>query len=280
MLPENLRDRATARGGGCVRHRCRQGGKFELGELTLEIAPAKIVSVCGFLKYDQKFVRLSSVTAVDRYPAEPRFEVVYHLHSVERKERVRLKCRLAGADPVIESVTSRVARGELVRARGVRSLRHPVPESSRSAAHYDAGRLGRLPAAQRLSDNGVEGLDMSDAGIPGQGIPRRGREEEGSRRPVTSPHGPQHGTAASFHARRSAPADGTGRRDDHEVPAGYRLPAHRHREGIRGQDLPAGGHPDRPGGLSRAALQQSRATAWRWRNCCGWKFRRRRSGCG
>ena len=51
------------------------------GELTLEIAPAKIVSVCGFLKYDQKFVRLSTVTAVDRYPAEPRFEVVYHLHS-------------------------------------------------------------------------------------------------------------------------------------------------------------------------------------------------------
>ena len=51
------------------------------GELTLEIAPAKIASVCGFLKYDQKFVRLSTVTAVDRYPAEPRFEVVYHLHS-------------------------------------------------------------------------------------------------------------------------------------------------------------------------------------------------------
>ena len=72
------------------------GGKFDRGELTLEIAPAKIVSVCGFLKYDQKFVRLSTVTAVDRYPAEPRFEVVYHLHSVERNERVRLKCRLAG----------------------------------------------------------------------------------------------------------------------------------------------------------------------------------------
>jgi NADH-quinone oxidoreductase subunit C len=43
-------------------------GKLDRGELTLEIAPAKIVSICGFLKYDQKFVRLSSVTAVDRYP--------------------------------------------------------------------------------------------------------------------------------------------------------------------------------------------------------------------
>src|SRR5947209_13797286 len=40
------------------------------------------------------FRSLSSLTAVDRYPAEPRFEVVYHLHAVDRKERIRLKCRL------------------------------------------------------------------------------------------------------------------------------------------------------------------------------------------
>ena len=81
-------------------------GKYDRDELTLEIAPAKIGSVCGFLKYDQQFIRLSSVTAVDRYPAEPRFEVVYHLHSIERNERLRLKCRLEGTNPEIESVTS------------------------------------------------------------------------------------------------------------------------------------------------------------------------------
>ena len=83
-----------------------QGGAFDRGEVTLEIAPARINSVCGYLKYDQKFVRLSSVTAVDRYPAEPRFEVVYHLQSIERKLRVRLMCRLSGENPEIESVTS------------------------------------------------------------------------------------------------------------------------------------------------------------------------------
>ena len=106
MLPDSLRDRGVALAveafdGGAV-----QGGKFDHGEVTLDIAPARIASVCGYLKYDQKFVRLSSVTAVDRHPAEPRFDVVYHLHSVERKLRVRLKCRLPGGDPVIESVTS------------------------------------------------------------------------------------------------------------------------------------------------------------------------------
>jgi NADH-quinone oxidoreductase subunit C len=82
------------------------GGKFDRGELTLEIDPARIASVCGFLKHDRNFVRLSTVTAVDRYPAEPRFEVVYHLQSIERNERVRLKCRLGGGQPEIDSVTS------------------------------------------------------------------------------------------------------------------------------------------------------------------------------
>ena len=106
MLPENLRDRPVAAAVDAFDADAMTTGKFDRNELTLEIAPGKIVSVCGFLKYDQSFVRLSTVTAVDRYPAEPRFEIVYHLHSVERNERLRLKCRLPGADPVIESVTS------------------------------------------------------------------------------------------------------------------------------------------------------------------------------
>ena len=106
MLPDNLREHAVAAAVETFDSEAIQTGRFDRGELTLEIAPAKIVSVCGFLKYDQKFVRLSTVTAVDRYPAEPRFEVVYHLHSIERNQRLRLKARLAGSEPAIESVTA------------------------------------------------------------------------------------------------------------------------------------------------------------------------------
>jgi len=106
MLPDHLRERAVAAAVADFDADAVTAGKFERNELTLEIAPLKIVSICGFLKYDQKFVRLSAVTAVDRYPMEPRFEVVYHVHSVERKERVRLKVRVPGSAPVIESVTS------------------------------------------------------------------------------------------------------------------------------------------------------------------------------
>src|SRR5215475_15350744 len=99
MLPENLTNHSVAAAVEAFDADAIEAGKVDRGELTLEIAPGKIASICGFLKYDQGFVRLSSVTGVDRYPAEPRFEVVYHLHSIDRNERLRLKCRLPGADP-------------------------------------------------------------------------------------------------------------------------------------------------------------------------------------
>lgn len=79
--------------------------KDALGELTLFIDPARIVEVCRHLKHDQTFVRLSNVTALDWHPADPRFEVVYHLQSVERNQRLRLKCRVSEAHCEIDSVT-------------------------------------------------------------------------------------------------------------------------------------------------------------------------------
>ena len=105
MLPDNLKEHALAASVDAFDPDALRGGVYALGELTLEIAPAKIVSVGGFLKYDQKFVRLSSVTGVDRHPADPRFEVVYHLHSLERNQRLRVKCLLPASDPQIDSVT-------------------------------------------------------------------------------------------------------------------------------------------------------------------------------
>ncbi|HOQ44756.1 MAG TPA: NADH-quinone oxidoreductase subunit C [Bryobacteraceae bacterium] len=79
--------------------------KFDRGELTVEVAPEQIVPLCRFLKSEQGFIRLSAVTAVDRYPMEPRFEVLYLLHSIEPSRRLRVKCRLGGEQPEIDSVT-------------------------------------------------------------------------------------------------------------------------------------------------------------------------------
>jgi len=76
---------------------------YALGETTLWIAKEQIVPVCRFLK-EQGFIRLSGLTAVDRFPAKERFEVVYLLHSVSANLRLRLKCRL-GEPFEIDSVT-------------------------------------------------------------------------------------------------------------------------------------------------------------------------------
>jgi len=84
--------------------------KEAFGETTLIADPARIVDLCRYLKHDEKFIRLSAITAVDWFPSEPRFEVVYHLHSIDRNARVRVKCRLAGGapgtNPEIDSATA------------------------------------------------------------------------------------------------------------------------------------------------------------------------------
>jgi NADH-quinone oxidoreductase subunit C len=48
---------------------------------------------------------LSGVTGVDWWPQEPRFEIVYQLHSISRNIRLRLKARISEND-ALDSVTS------------------------------------------------------------------------------------------------------------------------------------------------------------------------------
>jgi NADH-quinone oxidoreductase subunit C len=59
-----------------------------------------------FLRGDPElqFTFLSDVTGVDRFPIEPRFELNYHLVSLARRDRLRLKMRVSGKDPIVESV--------------------------------------------------------------------------------------------------------------------------------------------------------------------------------
>jgi NADH-quinone oxidoreductase subunit C len=130
MLPEPLKENPVAIAVHEFDATAIVDGQFDRTELTLEIAPARIVDVCRFLKEQQQFVRLCTVTGVDRYPGEPRFEVVYHLHSLARNQRLRLKCRLSGESPEIDSVTA-VWRGagwyerETFDLFGVRFRNHP-----------------------------------------------------------------------------------------------------------------------------------------------------------
>jgi NADH-quinone oxidoreductase subunit C len=103
--------------------------KAGFGELTLGIAPAQIVDVCRVLKNTVGFERLSAVTALDWWPREPRFEVVYLLHSIQKNARLRMNVRLTENED-IDSVCS-VWRGanwyerEVFDLFGIRFRNHP-----------------------------------------------------------------------------------------------------------------------------------------------------------
>ena len=65
----------------------------------------------------------------------PRFAVVYHLLSLANNWRLRVRAFAPDdAFPVIAERDRRLAGGELVRARGVRPLRHRVQRASRTCA--------------------------------------------------------------------------------------------------------------------------------------------------
>lgn len=78
------------------------------GELTIFIRREKLRRVCEFLRDDPALVFkfLADLTATDHYPNEPRFETVYHLLSIQNTERLRLKVRLPGDDPRVESMVA------------------------------------------------------------------------------------------------------------------------------------------------------------------------------
>ena len=77
------------------------------GEITVVVPREHLQRIAEYLATEPslRFSFLSDITPVDRFPIEPRFEVNYHLLSLDRNERLRLKVRLAGSDPVVHSVT-------------------------------------------------------------------------------------------------------------------------------------------------------------------------------
>jgi NADH-quinone oxidoreductase subunit C len=78
------------------------------GETTIVVPRERLVRSAEYLKSDPDlaFEFLSDITAVDRFPVEPRFELNYHLTSLKHRTRVRLKVKLNSKDPVVATVTT------------------------------------------------------------------------------------------------------------------------------------------------------------------------------
>jgi NADH-quinone oxidoreductase subunit C len=78
--------------------------KFDREELTITVAREDILTATRAIqKGGYNF--LEDVTAVDWYPSEPRFQIVYHILSIPLKQRVRLSVLLDGDSPSLDSIT-------------------------------------------------------------------------------------------------------------------------------------------------------------------------------
>ncbi len=87
------------------------GAALEVTEFrgeTVVTAPAdRILDVLGALAAAPGGTAvLTDLTAIDRYPLEPRFEVVYLLTGYAPPARLRVKARLPGEAPAIASATA------------------------------------------------------------------------------------------------------------------------------------------------------------------------------
>jgi NADH-quinone oxidoreductase subunit C len=76
------------------------------GDDTLVLRKEWLLPVMKFLKQepDLDYQILMDLTGVDYLPRQPRFELVYNLYSLSRKNRLRVKVRLAEETPEVESV--------------------------------------------------------------------------------------------------------------------------------------------------------------------------------
>lgn len=74
---------------------------------SLTVAKQCLVALCDFLKSDEggSYTLLTDETAVDYPKREKRFEIIYHLYSFQRNDRLRLKV-LAGEGEKVPSVVS------------------------------------------------------------------------------------------------------------------------------------------------------------------------------
>jgi NADH-quinone oxidoreductase subunit C len=72
------------------------------GELTLTVAPERIVEICRVLRDDPnaRFACLIDICGADYPEREARFDVVYHLLSPKQNLRIRVKLETDGHTPV------------------------------------------------------------------------------------------------------------------------------------------------------------------------------------
>lgn len=84
------------------------GSAIFRNELTLVVKKEYIVEVARFLKENKEldFDFLSDLCGVDHVETSGVFEVVYHLYSINKNHRLRLKVPIPSTEPSVSTVTN------------------------------------------------------------------------------------------------------------------------------------------------------------------------------
>ena len=102
-----------------------EDARFDFNELTLTIASDQIRAAAASVQA-AGYNFFEDMTAVDWFPASPRFQLSYHILSHSLKERIRLRVLVDGDDPSVESITSLLGGRQLLRARSLRPVWNPI----------------------------------------------------------------------------------------------------------------------------------------------------------
>jgi NADH-quinone oxidoreductase subunit C len=78
------------------------------GQTSVTLDREAVVNACQMLRDDPEldFNFLAALTAVDYWPSEPRFKIVYQLYSLANKEFIGLRAQLSNESPEISTIES------------------------------------------------------------------------------------------------------------------------------------------------------------------------------
>ena len=115
-------------------------------ETSVSVAAARLLEIMRYLHDapEAAFDHLTDICSVDYPEDQLRFEVVYHLHSLPLRHRLRLKARITEDDPTIASVTgiwkgAEFLEREVYDMMGIRFSGHPDLRRILMPEDYDEG---------------------------------------------------------------------------------------------------------------------------------------------
>jgi NADH-quinone oxidoreductase subunit C len=114
------------------------------------------------------FTFLAELTAVDVWPKEPRFELVYVLVSIPNRLRLRIKVRLSGDDPHVATVSgiwpaANWLEREVWDLFGIAFEGHPDPRRLLMPEDWQGFPLRKdYPVQIRMTPNASEALQVTE----------------------------------------------------------------------------------------------------------------------